>query len=147
MSKTNLAAIFSLWKLLSKCFLPLMSPPYVHSPLPDKHDCPRGQRMTTCGKKAVQSWWFSSSILTVQGVKVGKIPVLLWGVGLRGCSNQSHSSNSTDWAQGCVCFKPLTYFYRSCSEQSLTGRTFEPMLLMCSKTKRKYLENKKRRAL
>lgn len=45
-------------------------------------------------------------------------------------------SNLTDWAQGFVCLKPLTYFYSHCRSQSLYYVIAELMLHIYSKTGR-----------
>lgn len=48
-------------------------------------------------------------------------------------------SNLTEWAQGFVCLKPLTYFYNHCRSQSLYCVIAELMLRVYSKTERNCL--------
>lgn len=48
-------------------------------------------------------------------------------------------SNLTDWAQGFVCLKPLTYFYSHCRSRSLYGVIAELMQHIYSNTGRKKL--------
>lgn len=129
----------------------------IHSQLPSKHLFPRGRWDDGMWEKAPSVWRLSGSQLHSHGSKcrrrknTKKIPAPLRRLSAipagtthttPACS-QWWCSNLTDWAQGFVCLKPLTYFYSHCRSQSLYCVIAELMLHVYSKTGRNCLEKKK----
>ncbi len=112
--------------------------------------------MTACGKKLHRSEGLTALnfVLTVQSVAEGKIPkkiptplrrlsaIPAGPTHTTPASSQWWCSNLTDWAQGFVCLKPLTYFYSHCRSQSLYCVIAELMLHVYSKTGRNCLAKK-----
>lgn len=99
---------------------------YPSTPSGTSTSVPQGYRMMACGKKLLLSADLTalSFVLTVQSVEAGRqknttplgrrsaIPAVPTHT-TPACS-QWWRSNLTDWAQGFVSLKPLTYFYSHC---------------------------------
>lgn len=122
---------------------------------PASTSLPVGDGMTACGKKPHQSESLAAlsfvSRFKVSKNEQKKIPIPPRRLSAipagpthttPACS-QWWGSNLTDWAQGFVCLKPLTYFYSHCRSQRLYCVIAELMLHVCSKTGRNCSEKNK----
>lgn len=128
----------------------------VCSQLLSRHFSPRGQRHDGMWEKAPLVQGLSSSQLHSHGSKCRRrkkkrkkdpnstkeaVCNSSWPTHTTSAWSQWWCSNLTDWAQGLVCLKPLTYFYSHCRSQSLYSVIAELMQHVYSKTGRRKIAN------